>query len=126
MFVEMPCAGIKCTIPGEKCINGACMCGLSPSCAGRITGSYCDVANNICKCSPTVMACKFAERCDVMQKVCRCGSGESCAQKIAGDFCDVENNSCKCTIAEEACKTWQTCDNEKCKGKKFFIHICHK
>ena len=51
--------GGDCTIDGETCDKtmNKCVCGSSESCEGKKTGSYCDVSNNICKCSLTEADC---------------------------------------------------------------------
>ena len=51
------------------CIDGKCRCGNGPSCAGRITGSFCDSQTQIdfeksrCKCSFDVESCPDGQIC---------------------------------------------------------------
>ena len=82
---------------GETCVNGVCMCGTSLSCAGQATGSYCDAANNICKCSSSVSACTGSDvdTC-VNNAACHCGTtGAACSGSSAvctNGACGMDNN----------------------------------
>jgi len=86
------CATISCTVAGETCQSGRCMCGTGPSCNGNDQAPTCDAANNRCIC----------------------GSSPSCEMNLAAPTCDVANNKCicgtvgratmGCTVAGETCK----------------------
>ena len=60
----------KCTSSLDKCAtneicdsdNNVCKCGSGSSCAGLVTGSYCD--GSICKCSATEDACDSGIVCE--------------------------------------------------------------
>ena len=49
--------------PQETCNGTVCMCGSSKSCDGKITGSYCDADNSLCKCAADVDACPGGVEC---------------------------------------------------------------
>ena len=106
-------------MPGERCINGVCMCGSSRSCEGLISGSYCDAMNSKCKCSKSVDACPFPETCDIEENVCKCGTGVSCASNKSAGFCDSDASQCKCSRTKDACQHWQDCSDGKCLGINF-------
>ena len=98
---------VPCSVDGEICIDGICKCGIAGSCEGKMTGSYCDSSNSVCKCGPNVDACNGSTDTCIRQKcskcgsldpcmipgetcqlgVCKCGTAESCANKISGEFC---------------------------------------
>ena len=54
-----PIDGETIALPLSPCLATSyeCQCGTSTSCSGLTTGSYCDAANNICKCSADVASC---------------------------------------------------------------------
>ena len=58
-----PCSNVTCSIPGETCKEGLCMCGTVDSCANKTSGSYCQADQNQCKCSKDVEACAEEEEC---------------------------------------------------------------
>ena len=40
------CKDIECEIVGETCYNGACHCGIAPTCEGNKTTPFCDADTN--------------------------------------------------------------------------------
>ena len=66
------CSGVTCSNPGEQCVDGMCQCGTVFSCEGLPSGSFCDSANSICKCSATAASCKITEDC--VNGVCKQGT----------------------------------------------------
>ena len=126
-------SGDACSISGETCVSGTCMCGTASSCAGVTSGSYCDAANNVCKCSATVDACSgttdtctsgvckcgsndacsnSGETCS--SGVCKCGSADTCVGQITGAYCDAANNVCKCSATVDKCQSGEECSGGTC------------
>ena len=124
-----------CSISGETCSSGSCKCGTSTSCSGLTTGSFCDAANNVCKCSATVASCSGTtdtctngvckcgsnDACSISGETCqsgtcKCGTASSCSGQTSGSYCDAANNVCKCSATVDACSgTTDTCTNGVCK-----------
>ena len=111
-----------CTISGETCQFGVCKCGTTESCAGKLSGEYCDAHNNICKCKADTDACSGAtdtcgsygctcgggNPCKIWGEtcqsgVCKCGNHDTCEGNPHGEYCDVQNSLCKCSSHLNAC-----------------------
>ena len=92
-----------CLNPGETCIGGQCMCGVTKSCGGNSTAPFCDAENGICKCSMNRSACTTeGERCKDGE--CRCGDIESCENSSTAPYCDINNSTCRCSEKTDACQ----------------------
>ena len=120
-----------CSIWGETCQSGVCMCRNNCTCKGRATGEYCDALTGMCKCSSHLDACSGEKSqclngncivandvsCKITNEIrqhgtCRCGSRETCEGIKSGSFCDPINSLCKCTSMIEACSgTTDRCSN---------------
>ena len=102
----MPCSKSKdCSISGETCIKGICMCGSASSCEGKVSGSFCDASKGECRCSATL---------------------PSCAGNLKGSYCDVDQNVCKCSNTVVACTGELLCTDGECLGNFQHFHMLLK
>ena len=69
-FSDGVCDGVTCPIADEKCVDGGCKCGtLDHSCAGKVEGEQCDMANDECRCGDAMVNCGEGVPCS--NGVCR-------------------------------------------------------
>ena len=130
-----------CSNSGETCQSGACKCGTAATCVGQTSGTFCDAANNVCKCSSTVDACTgTTDTCDsgtckcgtaaacsnsgetCQSGTCKCGTATTCVGSSTAPFCDAANNICKCSASVAACSSGEECSGGTCVSKWYFIH----
>ena len=132
-------SGRSCSvITGETCDSntGTCMCGTAASCHESKQGKYCDAANNMCRCSSSLMACVGSETCEevtltsgLKEMRCKCGNDDTCDGSAQAPYCDttLSPNKCRCSSTVDACTGQQTCLGGKCQGTQehilgLFIH----
>ena len=126
--------GDPCTIWGETCQSGECKCGGRDTCEGNLHGEYCDVQNDMCKCSSHLEACSGNQsqclngacvvaddvKCNIENEIreggiCKCGTRETCEGLKSGAYCDAENSICKCTSSIDSCAgTTDKCTFDMC------------
>ena len=125
-----------CSNSGETCQSGTCKCGTASTCVGQTSGTYCDAANNVCKCSSTVDACSgTTDTCDsgtckcgtaaacsnsgetCQSGTCKCGTASTCVGSTTAPYCDSANNICKCSASVAACSSGEQCSGGTCVSK---------
>ena len=103
--------GNPCSIDGETCQSGECMCGNITTCSGLKTGSYCDANGSQCKCSSTLDACTgTTDRC--VNEKCTCGGQENLVCSGASDRC--KDGTCKCGDDKPCSNSGEHCQSGKC------------